>query len=388
MSMAPVDVQDLHAALRAHGESVMLPAAAYISEDVYAWERRHVFAAGWTCLGRVDEVVDAAVTYRAVEIGDVGVLLTHSGGRLRAFANVCRHRGHELLPAGGTAGHRAVVCPYHGWSYHLDGALRAVPGMDSARPGGPDDGPDDDLDDDLDLAELPLTIWHGWVFVNATGQAPAFERYAGAMADIMAPYRAGELVVGMRHTYEIAANWKIIVENYHECYHCPLIHPELCQVSPPSSGANWDLPGAWVGGSMDLRDHAETMSLTGRSAGVALAGVDQRTVQYLSLFPNLLVSAHPDYVMTHRLEAMGAGRTKIECSWLFPPGVTDPSYAVDFWDVTNREDWAACESVQRGVSNPHFRPGPLAAKEDAVYQWVTLVAKVYLDPAGALAAAC
>ena len=176
-------------------------------------------------------------------------------------------------------------------------------------------------------------------------------------------------------------------ENYHECYHCPLIHPELCRVSPPASGANWDLPGAWVGGEMELRDHAETMSLDGRSRGRRLPDVDPRSVRYLGLYPNLLVSAHPDYVMTHRLTPVGPGRTRVACQWLFPPGVTDPSYAVDFWDVTNREDWAACESVQRGVSNPHFRPGPLAAQEDAVYQWVTLLARIYLDPVAGLAAA-
>src|SRR4029453_14657287 len=144
----------------------------------------------------------------------------------------------------------------------------------------------------------------------------------------------------------------------------------------------------WVGGSMDLREDAETMSLSGRSAGVPLPGVDRRSVRYLSLFPNLLISAHPDYVMTHRLTPLAPGCTRIDCSWLFPPGVADPSYAVDFWDVTNREDWAACESVQRGGANPHLRPGPPAAKEDAVYQWVTLLARVYLDPVGALTAAC
>ena len=369
MEMAPIDTEGLLAALRPHGESVMLPAVAYTGAEVLAWERRRLFAGAWTCVGRVDELTGAAVTHRAIEAGDVGVLLTVEDGELRAFANVCRHRGHELLPVDGAAGHRAVVCPYHGWSYRLDGALRAAPGLDGARAA------------DLDLVELPLEIWHGWVFVNAAAGAPAFERYVGGMAGIVGPYRAEDLTVLARHTYDVAANWKIIVENYHECYHCPLIHPELCAVSPPSSGDNWDLPGAWVGGSMDLREHAETMSLSGKSAGKPLPGVDSRTVQYLALFPNLLISAHPDYVMTHRLTALAPGRTRIECSWLFPAGVTDPSYAVDFWDVTNREDWAACESVQRGVSNPHFRPGPLAAKEDAVYQWVTLLARAYLDPA-------
>jgi Rieske 2Fe-2S family protein len=196
MTVAPIDTGDLSAALRAHGESVMLPAVAYTGEDVYAWERRHVFAGGWTCLGRVGELTGsgdaagsvAALTHRAIEVGDVGVLLTATDGGLRAFANVCRHRGHELLPIGGVAGHRAVVCPYHGWSYRLDGGLRAAPGMDGDRP------------DDLDLVELPLATWHGWVFVNATGRAPAFERYAGAMAGIVAPHRAEDLTVGVRHT--------------------------------------------------------------------------------------------------------------------------------------------------------------------------------------------
>jgi Rieske 2Fe-2S family protein len=374
MTPAPIDPSGILAALRAHGESVMLPAAAYISDDVFGWERRHVFAGSWTCLGRAEEIVRADATHWAVEVGDVGVLLTVTDGRPRAFANVCRHRGHELLPTGGSAGHRAVVCPYHGWSFALDGKLRAAPGME----GKPDDA---------NLVELPLAVWHGWIFVNATGTAPSFDRYVGALDGVVAPYDPASLVVGASHTYDIAANWKIIVENYHECYHCPLIHPELCQVSPPNSGANYDLPGAWIGGEMSLREHAETMSLSGKSEGRMLPGVDPRAVKYLSLFPNLLVSAHPDYVMTHRLTPLAPGRTRVECSWLFPPGVDDTAYAVDFWDITNREDWGACESVQRGVSNPHFRPGPLAAKEDAVYQWVTLVGQIYLDPAGAITAA-
>ncbi len=155
-------------------------------------------------------------------------------------------------------------------------------------------------------------------------------------------------------------------------------------MSPPNSGENWNLPGAWVGGAMDLRAHAQTMSLSGASAGRFIDGAPRDTVRYVGLLPNLLISAHPDYVMTHRLEPVAPGRTRIDCDWYFPHGVTDPAYAVEFWDITNREDWAACESVQRGLSSPHFRPGPLAPGEDAVYQWVTLIARLYLDPALAL----
>jgi len=171
-----------------------------------------------------------------------------------------------------------------------------------------------------------------------------------------------------------------VQENYHECYHCPLIHPELCRVSPPASGVNYDLPGAWVGGRMDLADGADSMSLTGRGSGAPLPGLDEdgrRSVLYLGLFPNLLLSLHPDYVMTHVLTPLAAGRTRIECSWYFPSTDTDPSYAVEFWDLTNRQDWAACESVYRGLSSPHFVPGPLAPGEDAVHRFVSMVARAY-----------
>jgi Rieske 2Fe-2S family protein len=370
---APLDADALAAAYAPFGSSRMLPGAAYTSTDVFAWELRHLFAGAWTCVGRLDELRTAGVTHRALTAGDVGVLLTFDGA-VRAFANVCRHRGHELLPSGGSAIRPAVVCPYHGWAYQLDGSLKAAPGLPDHSGSG--------------LVELPVAAWQGWLFVNGLGGAPPFASYLGALDELIRPYRCEELALGARHRYEIAANWKLVVENYHECYHCPLIHPELCRVSPPNSGDNWDLPGAWVGGSMDLRDHADTMSFDGSGTGVFIEGAPRGTVRYIALFPNLLVSAHPDYVMTHLLVPVAPGLTAIECSWYFPDGATDPSYAVDFWDVTNRQDWTACESVQRGVTSPHFRPGPLAPNEDAVYQWVSLVARAYLDPAAALTAAC
>ena len=134
----------------------------------------------------------------------------------------------------------------------------------------------------------------------------------------------------------------MIAENYHECYHCPLIHPELCRVTPPTSGDNYDLPGAWVGGSMVLRDGMATMSLTGESGGRPLPGVDPTTVEYVHLLPNLLVSAHPDYVMTHRLVPLAPGRTWVECSWYLP--------AAGDGDGARRD-------VRRGVLGPHQPAG-------------------------------
>jgi Rieske 2Fe-2S family protein len=149
-------------------------------------------------------------------------------------------------------------------------------------------------------------------------------------------------------------------------------------VSPPTSGDNYDLAGAWVGGSMDLRDGMTTMSLTGEGAGPAIPGVDPRRVEYLHLLPNLLISTHPDYVMTHRLVPLVPERTWVECSWyLVAPG-PQAARAVEFWDLTNRQDWSACESVQRGLASPHFRPGPFAPNEDAVQQFVAMIGGAYL----------
>lgn len=362
MPHAPLDPAALAATLAPFGSSALLPAAAYTDPAVLSWERRHLFAGSWTPVGRR---ADLSGTQSAHLVGDVGVLLTY-GDDLHAFANVCRHRAHELLPTGAYADRPAVVCPYHGWAYGLDGALRTAPRM-----------ADSFMSHDYPLVELPVVDWHGWVFVNASGGAPPFEEHLGTIDRLVAPYRPEGLVGKARHAYEVAANWKIIVENYHECYHCPLIHPELCAVSPPNSGDNWHEPGAWVGGSMELREHAETMSLDGRSHGVALDGVDLRTVRYLGILPNLLLSLHPDYVLTHRLTPVAPDRTRVECEWLFRPEVDDPAYAVEFWDITNRQDWRACEAVQRGVSSPHYRPGPLAPNESALYDWLTMLARLY-----------
>jgi Rieske 2Fe-2S family protein len=326
-------------------------------------------------VGREDALRDAAspVTQRAVVVGDVPVLLTWSEGGLRAFANTCRHRGHELLAAGQTSSRRSVVCPYHAWSFHLSGELLAAPGFR--------DVPGFDADEHR-LVELAVEVWHGWVFCSAArsladGPISSFADHIGKLEEVIGPYAPESLVLGARHTYEIAANWKVVTENYHECYHCPIIHPELCAVSPPASGTNHQRPGAWVGGAMDLREGVATMSLTGESAGVPIPGVEPGKVQYVGLWPNLLISAHPDYVMTHRLVPLAPDRTWVECAWYFADGDVDPAYAVEFWDLTNRQDWAACESVQRGLASPHFRAGPLAPNEDAVHQFVTMVARAY-----------
>jgi glycine betaine catabolism A len=376
--LAPVDRAGLEEALRPFGESVMLPSAAYVDPAVFEWEQRHFFGGGWMCVARSEHVAEPG-DQRAEATGAGSVLLVRGeDGALGAFANTCRHRGHELLPCGESAKQRMIICPYHAWTYTLAGDLRAAGIFKQMR--GFDFG-------QWGLARLPVGEWHGLVFVDASGGlAGSLDDALAKLDEIVAPYEPERLVTVAGHSYDAAANWKILTENYHECYHCPSIHPELCRVSPPKSGENYASDGAWMGGWMDLRDGMDTMSLDGTSNGMPLGGLDQeglRTVVYINIVPNVLLSLHPDYVMTHRLIPVSADRTRIECTWAFAPeAVTrpdfDPGYAVDFWDITNRQDWTACESVQRGLTSPHASPGPLAPSEDAVYSFVTTIARGYL----------
>ena len=372
---APVPAAGLAAALAPFGTSRMLPREAYVDPAVFDWEQRNIFN-GWHCVGHASEL-EGVGAQRAVGSGANGILLVRGDdGVVRAFANVCRHRGHELMACGAKTKRRGIVCPYHAWSFKLDGTLRNAPGFDQH----------DEFDaGQFGLTELRLVDWHGWLFVDPSGKDADFAEHVAGTEEIVGPYRPENLTVVARHSYELATNWKVIVENYQECYHCPSIHPELSRISPPTSGENVELPGDWMGGWMSMIDEAETMSLSGRSGGVAIKGLSEhelRTVMYLVGYPNLLVSLHPDYVMTHRMTPLAVDRTHVECTWAFPKEAVekpdfDASYAVDFWDLTNRQDWAACESVQRGLSSPHAQPGPLAPEEEGVYQFVTRVAKAY-----------
>jgi phenylpropionate dioxygenase-like ring-hydroxylating dioxygenase large terminal subunit len=375
---APIDPQLLQGSLAEFRESYTLPREAYTSPELFAWEMRNFFEPSWVCLGRTEGLMRPG-TRRAVRIGEESILLTReASGALRGFFNVCRHRGHELLPVGGSAEGPLIECPYHGWTYKPDGSLKSAPRL-GLRPG-------------FKVSEHGLTAvrieeWEGWAFVNVSGDARPLSEHLGNLTELVAPWSPREMVETARIDYVVEANWKLIHENYQECYHCTEIHPELCRVSPPTSGADLNATGMWIGGWMELEQGVETMSLTGQGGAPKLPGLSvqqERQVYYLGLFPNLLISPHPDYVLSHRLEPLSATRTLVECRTLFPKAVAegedfDGSYAGDFWDVTNKQDWAACESIQRSAASRGFRPGPISEMEESVYQFFNMIAAGYVD---------
>jgi Rieske 2Fe-2S family protein len=375
---APIDRRLLEGSLAGFRESYTLPGAAYTSPELFAWEMARFFDDSWACLGRTDGLMEPG-TRRAVRSGRGSILLTRDAeGTLRGFFNICRHRGHELLPVGASAAGALIECPYHGWTYRADGSLKSAPRL-GHRPGF--------AVSEHGLVPVRIEEWQGWLFANVSGDASPLSEHLGNLQEHMAPWSPDEMVEVSRMDYVVEANWKLVHENYQECYHCPEIHPELCRVSPPTSGISLDATGMWIGGWMDLAEGAETMSLTGRGGASLLPGLapDQRSrVYYFGLFPNLLISPHPDYVLSHRIEPISPSQTLVECRTLFQRASAekdgfDGSYAGDFWDVTNRQDWAAVESIQRSAASPGFRPGPISEMEEAVFQFFNMVATGYVE---------
>ncbi|MCB0830744.1 MAG: aromatic ring-hydroxylating dioxygenase subunit alpha, partial [Solirubrobacterales bacterium] len=347
----PLSPEDVALALRPLETASMLPPAAFVDQEVFDWEMKNLFHDGWICLGHVSQV-DGQGKFIRREIGpDSVVVVGGEDGRPHAFLNVCRHRGARVIEEADGQVKRRLQCPYHAWSYALDGTLVAAPHMEDV----------EDFDRSCyGLIPVRLATLGGLVLVDLGGEAPEPDAHVGDLIEQLDRYRTSDLVSGGRVDYEVAANWKGIAENYNECLHCPGVHPELNALSNYMSGEEMHGAGSWCGGSMFLT--AEDAATMGKEGGHAssrpriegLTEEDDRTILYFALFPNALVSMHPDYVMLHTLYPRGPGRTDVICEWFFEQRAVeaedfDPADAVDFWDQTNRQDWYVCELTQKGV---------------------------------------
>jgi Rieske 2Fe-2S family protein len=353
-------------------EALSLHARYYTDEAHHARELERFFLDRWFYVGRADEIPRRG-DYVLREIADESLILTHSDdGRIRAFFNVCRHRGTRLCEqsAGTFAG--AIRCPYHNWAFDLCGRLLGAPTMDQSPHFRAEDYP---------LIEAAVDLWDGHVFLSFAKAPPPLSDGLGDLIAKFRPWRMEELRRVHRIVYEVAANWKLVVQNYSECLHCPGVHPALQRLSHFLSGENVPPTDAYLGGSMDLRDGVETLSTDGRYVGVCppgLAGRDVRQVHYYAVLPNLLLSLHPDFLLTHRLRPLGLGRTEIVCEWHFrPEAIAAPGFdatpAVEFWDLTNRQDWHVCEQMQLGLKSRAYRPGPYSPREDLLFAFDQLV---------------
>jgi Rieske 2Fe-2S family protein len=350
-----------------------LPSSWYYSDVTFALEKERIFCREWLCAAR-EEQVPKPGDHLVLDIAGESILIVRNRqGVLRAFYNVCRHRGSRLCRPdqgpqtgaavqGGVIAGRSILCPYHQWAYDLDGHLIAAPHLADV-PGFDKSG--------ISLHSVGVECWGGFIFVHLTpSEAQPFAEQLGAIATRIQRYPLTELRIAHTITYAVAANWKAICENYNECYHCGGVHPELCAVVPAfreAGGAGLD----WTRG-VPHRPGAYTFTRIGTTTRRAFPTLNQDERERHKgelLYPNLFVSLACDHAAVFILQPRAAERTDIVCHFLFEPHEIakpdfDPSDAVDFWDVVNRQDWAICESVQQGMHSRVHHHGYYAPMED------------------------
>jgi glycine betaine catabolism A len=337
----------------------------YTAPEILERERERIFGRRWFGVGRSEQIA-APGDYILASLGDESLIVVRGqDGVARAFYNLCRHRGTRMCTEARGRFSETIMCPYHAWTYGLDGRLLAarhmgdVPGFEKH---------------DWPLLEAAISEWQGFLMLSLAPDPEPLAASLGQLDMKFAPWTLGRLRVGQRVEYEVAANWKLIVQNYSECYHCPLIHPALEKLSPSRAGENDLLQGEVLGGYMILSQSAESMTIHGQTTRPpigSVAGEDLNRVYYYALFPNMLVSLHADYVMVHTLRPLAPGRTHVACEFLFEPETMarpdfDPMDAVEFWDLTNRQDWHVCELSQLGIASKAYRPGPYAGDEEEI----------------------
>jgi Rieske 2Fe-2S family protein len=345
-----------------------LPGRYYTSREIFAEEEERIFRRRWLCVGREAQVAEPGAYFLASSARESVIILRDEGGLARAFYNVCRHRGTRLCEEEKGRLGRSIQCPYHAWTYALDGRLIGAPHMD---------GVDGFEKGDYPLHSAALESWEGFLFLNLSSDPEPLPQAFAPLTDRFRRFGLARLRTWRRIEYDVRANWKLLFQNYSECLHCPVIHPGLARRTPYRSGENDLVDGPFLGGFMMLEAGSESLTASGRACGPAVGELpdeDLRRVYYYSIFPNLLLSLHPDYVMFHTLWPEAPDRTRVVCEWLFHPDAFgaaehDPEDAVKFWDITNREDWHVCELSQAGVSSRSYVPGPYSTRESLPAAW-------------------
>ena len=348
-----------------------LPQRYYTDPAQFRSEMERFYFNQWVCVGREEQVARPG-EYFLAEIAEESIILTRdAGGLLRAFYNVCRHRGTRMCtePSGSFAGGR-IRCPYHAWNYGLDGALLGAPqmGEDFSRA-------------DYPLHAVPVDVWEGHVFVHLGRPMTPVAQQLASLTDSFAAWNMAELRLHQRIVYDVHANWKLIMLNYNECLHCPGVHPVLNRLTDYLGADNVPPSPVYIGGSMGFKGAAETMSMDGVRRRDYLPGLSpeqRKMVKYYAIYPNLLLALHPDYMMVHTLWPRAVDRTEIVCEWHFHPAeMAKPDFqsadAIELWDMTNREDWRISELSQKGIRSRAYTPGPYSKREELLQAFDRMV---------------
>jgi glycine betaine catabolism A len=350
------------------GGARTLPRRYYVDPGVFAAEFERIFAQRWLCVGREDQIQRPG-EYFLQQVGTESIIvLRDRAGAFRAYYNVCRHRGTRLCEEHRGQFSETIQCPYHAWTYSLDGRLIGAPSSGDIEGFSKSDYP---------LNRISVQAWEGFLFINLSEEPEPFDKAYRPLIGRFSRFNLPQLAVARTIEYDVKANWKLLFQNYSECYHCGPVHPPLAKLTPPTSGENDLVEGPFTGGFMVINQGHQSLTMSGRSCGIMVGDLpeeDLNRVYYYAVFPNMLLSLHPDYVMFHTLWPEAPDRTRIFCSWLFHPETLtnpdcNPEDGIQFWDMTNRQDWHICEQSQLGVQSRAYRPGPYSKRESLSVQF-------------------
>jgi Rieske 2Fe-2S family protein len=337
-----------------------LPQRYFVSPDVFTREQEEIFAKRWVLVGHQSQISKAGDYFVSNVANESLITVLDQKSTIRGFYNVCRHRGTRLRED--RSGHvSAIQCPYHAWTYGLDGRLIGAPHMDEVS--GFDKS-------DYSLHAVNLALFEGFIFVNLADKRAPVEEWFAPLAGKFSHWNLANLRSAKRIEYDVRANWKLIFENYSECYHCPGVHPALSKLTPYDSAENDLCDGPFLGGFMKI-NKGKSLTMSGNACALPVGDIEEKNahrVFYYSIFPNMLLSMHPDYVMVHQIWPQSPERTLILCDWFFHPEAFArddfrADDAIEFWDMTNKQDWHVCELSQQGIAARAYEPGPYSSRE-------------------------
>jgi len=360
------------------GMQKSLPSDYYRSSQIFAKEKERIFCREWFCAAR-EEQIPAPGDVLVLNVDGESVFVARTKeGEIKAHYNVCRHRGARLLPEpgeelpkdiklnGGVLGANGIRCPYHLWTYSLDGKLLNAPYTKET---------EGFCKAEFSLHPVGAAMWRGFIFLNLTPETVIVDGKTlrasfGDTMERVKRYPLGELRTAKRVVYEVAANWKIILENYNECYHCGAVHPELCDVVPAfkqqgGAALEWEL-------GIPHKEGAVTFTWTGKTNRAPFPGLDENEkVRHKGelIYPNLMLSLACDHVAAFTIWPKTPNHTTVMCDFLFHPDEMKkpdfaPNDAIDFWDLVNRQDWEICKRVQQGTESRVHEFGYYAPMED------------------------
>jgi phenylpropionate dioxygenase-like ring-hydroxylating dioxygenase large terminal subunit len=367
--------------------STLIP-DAYTSPEYYELEQQQVFGGSWVGVAMTSELRDPG-DFVVVEVAGRSLIVCRNGsGELRAFDNVCRHRGAQICAVSGHVA-RFFQCPYHAWAYDLDGALLGTPLFTPDSQVPLDQRAAFDMSDvkafdkaDYGLHTVRVASFGPVVLVCLDPEARGLGELVGDLARRLEGYRMDEWEVSRRATYEIDANWKLVAENFMEYYHLPWVHPGLVKVSPINAHYRWQGPGQYIGFcTSPIASNADEGGWQGLPAVSGLDETDSVSARFVVLFPNVALSVLPNHVFVMLMHPTRAGHTSERTYLLTNPesrADAQSEAAIDdlmvFWDAVNREDVEIVEIVQRGLANTSYTGGRMCYRfEESVHRFQNLV---------------